>query len=161
MPPNKQCKSIKSPKALMSSKKEPQVIVGLGCDRGTPSTTIDHAIQHALQSVGLGVSHVLAAASIDKKSDELGLLELCKQYHWHCSWYAAETLAKVDVPNPSAVVMKYVGTPSVGEAAAILRAGGTKDDLIVEKYKYKGGDGKNATVSICIVKEKYEQHDSP
>jgi cobalt-precorrin 5A hydrolase len=41
----------------------------------------------------------------------------------------------------------------VGEAAAILRAGGSKDDLLVEKYKYKGADGKNATVSICKMKE--------
>ncbi|MDQ6995801.1 MAG: cobalamin biosynthesis protein [Mariprofundaceae bacterium] len=133
-----------------------KVVLGLGCDRGTPAETILLAIQDALASVDLSLSHVLAAASIDKKSDEIGLLSVCKQFGWNCTWYAASELACVDVPNPSDVVLKYVGTPSVGEAAAILRAGGNQHDLIVEKYKYKGFDGKNATVSICLVKESYE-----
>lgn len=144
----------------MLSTEKAQVILGLGCDRGTASTTIDDAIHNALKSVGLGVDDVLAVASIDKKSDEVGLLKVCAHYGWDCTWYAAATLAKVDVPNPSPVVMKYVGTPSVGEAAAILRASGNKNDLIVEKYKYKGNDGKNATVSICTVKEYHEKQRS-
>ena len=128
-----------------------KVILGLGCDRGTPEKTIRTAIVDALASVSLTVDDVMAAASIDKKSDEIGLLSVCKQFGWDCTWYAASELAKVDVPNPSEVVMKYVGTPSVGEAAAILKAGGSKDDLIVEKYKYRGHDGKNATVSVVSV----------
>jgi len=114
--------------------------------------TIVTAIVDALASVGLNMDDVMTAASIDKKSDEIGLLSVCKQFGWDCTWYAAEQLKDVDVPNPSEVVMKYVGTPSVGEAAAILRAGGSKDDLIVEKYKFRGLDGKNATVSIARVK---------
>ncbi len=95
------------------------------------------------------MNDVVAVASIDKKSDEIGLLSVCEQFAWGCTWYGAEQLRQVDVPNPSEVVMKYVGTPSVGEAAAILRAGGSQEDLMVEKYKYKGNDGKNVTVSIC------------
>ena len=130
-----------------------QVILGLGCDRGTSMETIETAIMQALASVDFSMTHVHAVASIDKKSDEVGLLELCATHHWQCTWYSADVLKHVDVPNPSAVVMKYVGTPSVGEAAAILCAGGTKNDLIVEKYKHKGADGKHATVSICTMKE--------
>ena len=129
------------------------VILGLGCDRDTPAETIEDAIEQALASVGLTHDCVVGAASIDKKSDEVGILAVCHQFGWHCTWYAASELAKVDVPNPSEVVMRYVGTPSVGEAAAILCAGGSKEDLMVEKYKYKGHDGKNATVSICKIKE--------
>jgi len=102
-----------------------------------------------LGSVGVTTDDVVAVASIDKKSDEAGLLAVCERFGWDCAWYGADWLKDVEVPNPSAVVMKYVGTPSVGEAAAILRAGGSKDDLIVEKYKFRGADGKNATVSIC------------
>jgi len=139
-----------SPQPSPSKKeREPSIILGLGCDRDTPHETIEKAIHDALALVNLTVSDVSAVASIDKKSDEIGLLSVCSQFGWDCTWYAAEELAKVDVPNPSEVVMKYVGTPSVGEAAAILLAGGSKEDLIVEKYKYKGHDGKNATVSIC------------
>lgn len=123
--------------------------MGLGCDRGTIPETIETAIIEALASVNLSVEDVSGVASIDKKSDEVGLLALCDKYGWQATWYSAEDLAKVDVPNPSAVVMRYVGTPSVGEAAAILCADGAKEDLLVEKYKYKGADGKNATVSVC------------
>ncbi len=130
-----------------------KVVLGLGCDRGTASETIETAIVQALETVGLTLDDVVAAASIDKKSDEVGLLSVCQQFGWDCTWYAASELAKVDVPNPSDVVMKYMGTPSVGEAAAILKAGGSQADLMVEKYKYKGTDGKNATVSVCKTKE--------
>jgi len=127
------------------------VVLGLGCDRGTAKETIEKAIHDALGSVGLTIADVQAAASIDKKSDEVGLLQVCAGFDWHCTWYSADRLKEVDVPNPSEVVMKYVGTPSVGEAAAILCAGGSKEDLLVEKYKYKGADGKNATVSVVRV----------
>jgi len=133
--------------------KKKAVVLGLGCDRDTSAETIENAIDKALASVGLSINDVAAVASIDKKSDEVGLLAVCERFDWHCTWYPAEVLKEVDVPNPSEVVMKYVGTPSVGEAAAILLSRGTKEDLLVEKFKYKGADGKNATVSICKIQK--------
>jgi len=57
----------------------------------------------------------------------------------------------VPVPNPSAVVMKYMGTPAVAEAAAMLAAKTTVKNLILEKHKYLGDDKKNATVSIARI----------
>ncbi|MDQ6953745.1 MAG: cobalamin biosynthesis protein [Mariprofundaceae bacterium] len=134
-------------------KRAEKVILGLGCDRGTSEETIRTAIVDALVSVSLTINDVVGVASIDKKSDEVSLLQICKDMRWKCTWYRADELKGVDVPNPSEVVMKYVGTPSVSEAASILKAGGSQEDLMVEKYKYKGHDGKNATVSICLVKE--------
>ncbi|MDQ6964995.1 MAG: cobalamin biosynthesis protein [Mariprofundales bacterium] len=131
---------------------EIRVVLGLGCDRGAAATTIEEAINHALQQIALTTNQVVAVASIDKKSDEVGLLTICKKHGWHCTWYSAAELAEVEVPNPSAVVQKYVGTPSVGEAAAILRAGATKESLLIEKYRYRGECGRNATVAICILK---------
>ncbi len=127
------------------------VILGLGCDRDTPAESIETAIAQALESVGLNDQDVIATASIDKKSDEAGLLNVCAAHGWEITWYPAAALAEIDVPNPSDVVLKYVGTPSVGEAAAILCAAGNKEDLIVEKYKYRDPDGKNATVSVVRV----------
>ena len=49
----------------------------------------------------------------------------------------------MDVPHPSDVVLNEVGTPSVGEAAALLAAG-PDAELVVEKQK-----GPTATVSIA------------
>lgn len=130
-----------------------KVVLGLGCDRDTPAESIEIAIAQVLKALNLTHEAVVATASIDKKSNEAGLLTVCDTYGWQTTWYSAEVLARVEVPNPSELVLKYVGTPSVGEAAAILCAGGSKDDLIVEKQKYKGIDGKNVTVSVVRVND--------
>ncbi len=78
----------------------------------------------------------------------MALLALAQQQGWPLHFFSAEQLAQVEVPNPSAVVLKYMGTPAVAEAAALLAAQKNMNDLLVEKYKYLGADGKNATVSI-------------
>ncbi len=127
-----------------------KLVLGLGCDRGTTFATIDTAINKALQSVNLSSDDIIQFATIDKKNDEQGLLECAEKYQCPLSFYSAIQLAKVDVPNPSAIVMKYMGTPSVSEAAALLAAEKTKESLVVEKFKMRGTDNKNATVSIVI-----------
>lgn len=125
-----------------------KVVLGLGCDRGTPLQTIEQAIDNALDSIGLNKQAVLQLATIDKKNDEQALLELSEKYHWPLTFYPAEQLAKVKVPSPSKIVLKYMGTPSVSEAAALLAADTDVDNLLVEKFKLRGSDGKNATVSV-------------
>ena len=125
-----------------------KLVLGLGCDRGTPLSTIETVITQALASANLSLEQVVQLASIDKKQDEVALLQLAEKYALPMRFYPAEKLASIPVPSPSAVVMKYVGTPSVSEAAAILAAETDMSDLLVEKYKYRGEDGKNATVSI-------------
>jgi len=57
----------------------------------------------------------------------------------------------VPVPNPSATVLRHMGTPSVSEAAALLAANTQADQLLVEKFKHQGVDGKNATISIARI----------
>lgn len=125
-----------------------KVVLGIGCDRGTPLQTLEDVIESALNSIKLDRKHVFQLATIDKKNDEQAILQLAQKYHWALSFYSAEQLAKIEVPSPSAVVLKYMGTPSVSEAAAILAAETTMDNLLVEKCKLRGFDGKNATVSI-------------
>ncbi|MDC9729173.1 MAG: cobalamin biosynthesis protein [Methyloprofundus sp.] len=127
-----------------------QLTLGLGCDRGTPLNTIELVIERALQSANLNKADIYQFATIDKKNDEVALLALAEKYHKPLHFYPAEELAKVPVPSPSAVVMKYMGTPSVSEAAALLAAKTDLTNLVVEKFKLRGEDGKNATVSIVI-----------
>ncbi len=131
------------------------LVLGVGCDRGTPLETIETALGQALSQAGLNRHSVTAMASIDKKSDEPGLLSFAENNGWPLRFYTASELAEVEVPNPSATVLKYVGTPSVGEAAALLLAETTMDQLIVEKHKYRGLDGRNATISIVLTEITY------
>jgi len=130
-----------------------QVVLGMGCDRNTPLKTLMTAVELALTGQDLLHAQVSLMATIDKKNDEAGLLELARHYNWPLQFYTAEQLAAVEVPNPSAVVMKYMGTPAVAEAAAMLAANTGIEDLMVEKFKYRGEDGRNATVSIVRLRD--------
>ena len=123
--------------------------LGLGCDRGTPAATIALAIEQALAACGARVDDVAAVASIDLKADEAGLLEVAQTNGWKIVFYSAAELAVVDVPNPSETVRRHTGTPSVSEAAALLVGAVDKTQLIIEKHRLRGPDGRNATVSIA------------
>ena len=127
------------------------IALGLGCDRGTPATTIARCIAEALTQAGATLADVQAVASIDLKADEIGLDEIALANGWTIRFYPATELALIAVPNPSETVRKYTGTPSVSEAAAILVAGADQTHLIIEKHKLRGPDGRNATVSIARI----------
>ena len=126
-----------------------KIALGLGCDRGTPATTIARAVSEALADCGATLADVDAVASIDLKADEDGLLHFAAQHGWTIRFYSPPELAAVSVPNPSETVRKYTGTPSVSEAAALLVGGGSA--LLIEKHKVRGPDGRNATVSIARI----------
>ena len=132
-----------------------RVAVGLGCDRGTPLATLQQALDEALAAAGARLLDVAALASIDLKADEPGLLALAAQHSLPITFYTPAQLADVPVPNPSETVRRFTGSPSVSEAAALLMAatvagqGVPGTTLLVEKYKHRGADGRNATVSIA------------
>lgn len=128
-----------------------RVMLGLGCDRDTPLETVRTAIEQALAKAGLEAADVAGAATIDKKSDEACLLELARLNRWPLRFFSAGQLAAVAVPSPSEVVRQHMGTPSVSEAAALLAANTGMENLILEKLKHRGPDGKNATVSIARI----------
>lgn len=127
------------------------IALGLGCDRGTPASTIQQVIAEALNQAGATLADVQAVASIDLKADEVGLADVAMANGWTIRFYPAAALATVDVPNPSETVRKYTGTPSVSEAAALLVAAVDSTHLIIEKHKLRGPDGRNATVSIARI----------
>ena len=128
-----------------------RVMLGVGCDRGTPLATLETAVDQALSLAGLGRAAVQGLATIDKKRDESCILMLAERQHWPLRLFSAEELAQVPVPNPSATVLKYMGTPTVAEAAALLAAHAGLAQLLVEKHKHCGTDNKNVTVSIARI----------
>ena len=85
--------------------------------------------------------------TIDIKADEPFVKMLRDEYDEEVVFFTADELAAVDVPNPSDTVAKYIGAPSVCEAAAIL--GSNHGKLIIPKVK-----GKNWTAALAI-DEKY------
>lgn len=128
---------------------ESALAIGIGCDRGVLLTTIETALDRALVLCNRERRQIAVLASIDLKRDEIALLELARMHGWSLQFYPAQALAQVVVPNPSETVRRYTGTPAVAEAAALLAAGTTASDLLIEKFKLKGEDGRNVTISIA------------
>lgn len=126
-----------------------RIILGLGCDRDTSLETLEDAVGRALVAAGLDLAAVAAVATIDKKQDERALAALAQRHGWPLRFFSAEALAAVAVPQPSETVRAHMGTPTVAEAAAILAVDGHMGDLLLEKYRHRGNDGKHATVSIA------------
>ncbi len=127
--------------------------VGIGCDRDVSEETLLTALNLALMQCGAALPQIRHIASIDKKSDETAILHLVQRLKVPFIVYPAQELAKVPVRQPSATVLKFIGTPSVSEAAALLTAGfqhgSSAPALLVEKLKFCGEDGKNVTISIA------------
>lgn len=131
-----------------------RLAVGLGCDRGAALLTLWEALEQALRLIDGSPTQIDRLASIDLKADEAALIDLAAALKRPLHFYRAPELATVAVPNPSATVMRHIGTPSVSEAAALLAAGAGKSanpHLLVEKHKWRGADGKHATISIARI----------
>lgn len=141
----------------------PRVLwVGVGCERNTPRTLIETAIQQVLKQYHLAEAAIAGIATLDIKADEPGLVELCQDRNWPLRTFSPEVLRVREVPNPSQVVEAEVGTPSVAEAAA-LQAAGVKT-LWVSKQIYRdplptastsNRIGQAVTVAIAQAEQEY------
>ncbi|PSP16244.1 MAG: precorrin-3B C(17)-methyltransferase [Cyanobacteria bacterium QS_8_64_29] len=102
----------------------PRVLwLGIGCERGTPQSQIEAAIAQACQQYGLVQAAIAGIATIERKTDEAGLLGLCRDRGWPLKAFPAASLRSVAAPTPSATVEAAMGTPSVAESAALLAVG--------------------------------------
>ena len=103
----------------------PSLIVGVGTSRGAPTAEIGQLIDGTLAELGLSARSVRYIATADVKADEPGLRAAAAGRGWPVVTFPAGRLAAVPVPNPSEVVRRAVGTPSVAEAAALIEPGAT------------------------------------
>ncbi len=108
--------------------------VGVGCERGTTFEELQELIEQTLRNNGLAEFAVACYATIDVKEDEPCITELTGDHRTR--FFSAEELSLQanKIQNPSEVVLKEVGTPSVAEAAA-LAAAGPDSVLVVPKSK--------------------------
>ncbi|MGW2954520.1 precorrin-3B C(17)-methyltransferase [Streptomyces eurythermus] len=109
----------------------PSLVVGVGASRGAPAEEVLGLVEGALREAGLSARSVGELATVDAKAGEPGIVAAAERLGVPLVTYSAEELAGVEVPNPSAAPLAAVGTPSVAEAAALLRGG----ELLVPKRK--------------------------
>ncbi len=120
------------------------LVIGVGCNRGTPAEEISEAIEQTLKEAELSPDSLLTLATIEDKADEAGLLEVCERCGWPLKVFTREEIATItNVPNPSEWAQKALGVIGVAEPAAMLGAG--TDRLLVEKRKFE-----NVTVAAAM-----------
>ena len=101
-------------------------VLGIGCRRGTSAAQLEAAFAQFCAAHSLAAVCITAAASIDLKADEPGLLEFCRAHGWPVQFYSAPQLQNAPGQfTPSAFVQSVTGVDNVCERAAVLAAGGT------------------------------------
>lgn len=124
----------------------PRVLsLGIGCKRGTEASKIEEVFARFCAERGILPQAIRAAATIDRKADEAGLLRFCEKHGWPLRFYSAEELAAAPGRfSASAFVENTVGVDNVCERAAVLVSGGA---LLEKKYALDG-----VTLAIAVTK---------
>ncbi|MFB7133656.1 precorrin-3B C(17)-methyltransferase [Streptomyces sp. NPDC056237] len=121
--------------------------VGVGASKGAPADEVLGLIRDALHEAGLSPLSIAELVTVDAKANEPGIVATASQLGVPLRTYAADELARIEVPNPSGAPLAAVGTPSVAEAAA-LAAGG---ELLVPKRK-SNPSGRAAMATCAVVR---------
>ena len=101
-------------------------MLGVGCRRGTSAEALEKAFAAFCAEHSLAPQCITAAASIDLKQNEAGLLAFCKNHGWPVEFFSAEQLRQAPGSyTPSAFVQSITGVDNVCERAAVLASGGT------------------------------------
>ena len=101
-------------------------VLGIGCKRGTSADTLEAAFAAFCARHGFAAQAVTAAASIDLKQNEPGLLAFCQNHGWPVQFYSAAQLRSAPGQfTPSPFVQSVTGVDNVCERAAVLDAGGS------------------------------------
>ena len=114
--------------------------VGLAHQAGPHDEVINNLL-HTLIGCDIIPLAIKSMATIEEKRTEPVVQTLSRTYPF--AFYRAEELNQIEVPTPSEVVNKHMGTPSVSEASALLASGG--GSLVVQKQK-----GQNYTLAVAI-----------
>jgi cobalt-precorrin 5A hydrolase len=120
------------------------VIVGVGCRRGTSAEKIVAAVTGALEKIPMGLSRVRLLASADVKAQEEGLMEAARRLGVPLRIVPSEEIraAGRDFAR-SDFVMGKVDLPAVAEPAALLA--GRRTRLLLPKTARDG-----VTVAVAV-----------
>lgn len=100
-------------------------VLGMGCKRGKTAEELSRFVEAELFKCGISAEEICALASIDRKRDEEGLVELADRLRVPFLIYSKKQLAGAEGAfQGSAFVASQVGVDNVCERAARVCAGG-------------------------------------
>ncbi len=102
----------------------PTLVIGLGCQRGCPASTLRALLDQALQAHQIGLHQIKALASIDLKREEAGLTELAEQLALPLTYFSSEQLSRyqLQLSHRSDIAFERTGCYGVAESAALALA---------------------------------------
>jgi len=109
------------------------LVVGIGLHWDTSKDVIESGIMTVFKEKALSFKSIRNVSSINREAKANGLEEFSRKYRIPVETYNKDKLVSVSVPNPSHIVQKFEGTPSVSEASSLLSS---KGELIVPKQKF-------------------------
>lgn len=130
---------------------EPILVIGLGCQRGCPASTLRALLDQTLLAHGIELHRVRALASIDLKRDERGLLELAGQLALPLTCFSVEQLAGYEqrLSHRSEIAFERTGCYGIAESAALALAdqlGRSPATLLITRQK-----GPKSTLALAVV----------
>ena len=119
----------------------PTFVVGLGCQRGCPVSTLRALLDQVLQAHQIERVQIKALASIDLKRDEAGLIELAAQLELPLTYFSSDQLAVFEprLSHHSQIAFERTGCYGIAESAALAlaeRLAGTSASLLITRQKY-------------------------
>jgi len=119
---------------------KPIYTIGMGCERDCPMPELQSLLIDCLQQANLKLDQIQSINSIDIKADEVGLIELSKQFEKPFSTWNQKQLATVEslLSTKSDYIMSVVGVYGVAESAALYAAKvvtGQAPELVLNKQK--------------------------
>lgn len=112
------------------------VVLGVGCRKATPQSTIESVLERFLQENRLHLESICTVASIDLKKEEPGLIAFCRSHGWEFQTCTAEELRQTPGEfTPSAFVSQITGVDNVCERSAVFVSGGS---LFAKKFAVDG-----------------------
>jgi cobalt-precorrin 5A hydrolase len=118
--------------------------IGMGCRRGKHRDEILKAIEEVVAENNISMNSIKTIATVDVKSDEVGIIEACKKLGCTMTIFTREEISKVQDQYPaSEFVHANIGVTSVCEPCAALAGG----KMIVSRTVNNG-------ITIAVAKER-------
>ncbi|MCM1334477.1 MAG: cobalt-precorrin 5A hydrolase [Bacteroides sp.] len=140
--------AARKPFALTLNLVPKNIVVGIGCKKNTPAEVIRDRVGEAFSRAGIDPARIGAAATIDLKAGEKGLIGFCKKAGIALTAYPAEVLMSVEGDFKSSDFVKArTGADNVCERSAVLRSGGT---LVIPKTTGSGVTVAAAEIPLTL-----------
>ena len=98
----------------------PKVYLGIGCNRDTPLSEIEEAIENFLTNKSLKIEDIQNIASFEAKSDEVGLLEFASKHNFEIEFYEKDAINDLENSFSKSASTKFFGLKGVAEPSAVL-----------------------------------------